>query len=248
MLFFNQSRLLEKEIPVKPFNEVKAQYDALVKAAKELIAIKQDDTSYVVEEPMQVVLDMAGGISIAQNNPQFLEDATEDLVRYVTSERIEEKQRKKYESHVRAYRRQMVGSPFELWGKTVEGSEFNWNDYKGKIVLIDFTASWCGPCRVEMPNIVEMYEKYHGKGLEVVSIGVSDKTENLKKMIEEDKITFTMISEELSEGDSRGLPSDYYAVIIIPQIFLIGKDGRIVATNLRGPTLRDSVEKQFASE
>jgi len=59
---------------------------------------------------------------------------------------------------------------------------------------------------------------------------------------------FPMISEELSKGDSRGLPSDYYGVNGIPEIFLIGKDGRIIATGLRGPTLRDTVEKQFTGK
>ena len=139
----------------------------------------------------------------------------------------------------------MVGSPFELWGKTVDGNDFNWDDYKDKVVLIEFTASWCGPCRGEMPNIVEVYNQYHGKGLEVVSIGYEDTTDNLKKMIEEDKVPFTMISEELSKDDPRRLPSGYYGVDGIPEIFLIGKDGRIIATGLRGATLRDAVEKQF---
>jgi hypothetical protein len=54
-----------------------------------------------------------------------------------------------------------------------------------------------------------------------------------------------MISEELSKDHSRGLPSTYYGISGIPEIFLIGKDGRIIATNLRGPTLRDAVDKQF---
>jgi peroxiredoxin len=99
-----------------------------------------------------------------------------------------------------------------------------------------------------MPNVVEMYNKFHDKGLEVICVGHEDKTENLKKMIEEDKIAFPMISEELFKGDSRGIPSDYYGVNGIPEIFLIGKDGRIAATNLRDVTLRDTVEKQFVGD
>ncbi len=144
----------------------------------------------------------------------------------------------------------MVGSSFELWGKTVDGVDFRWSDYAG-IVLIDFTASWCGPCRAEMPNVVEMYEKYHDRGLEVVCVGYEDKTDALKKMMKEDNISFTMISEELSGGDGvdpRGLPSFYYGVHGIPEIFLIGQDGRIIATNLRGAELRDRIEKLFAEK
>ena len=99
-----------------------------------------------------------------------------------------------------------------------------------------------------MPNVVDMYHQFHDQGLEVICVGTGDKTDNLKQMIQEDTITFPMISEELSKGDSRGLPSDYYEVHGIPEIFLIGKDGRIIATGLRGPTLRDTVEKQFTGK
>jgi thiol-disulfide isomerase/thioredoxin len=241
-LFFQRSRSLSEKIPKSEFTAIKNEFDTMKEEAKELTALKMRGFSGQLER----TLDMAQEISVANDTPRFLDEVLEDLVRFLTSDRFERK--KENESFLRGYCRRMTGSPFELWGKTVDGNDFNWNDYKGKVVLIDFTASWCGPCREEMPNVVEMYNKYHSKGLEVVCIGYKDTTDNLKKMIEEDKVTFPMISEELSEDNPRGLPSDYYGIRGIPNIFLVGKDGRIVAAELRGPRLRDSVEKQFLDE
>jgi len=242
--FYHQCRLFTDKISTNEFAAVQDEFNAITTEAKELLLLKQ--TKFSPSEPMTSVLNLAQKISEANDTPHFLDDVLEDLVRFLTSDRFERK--KENEAFLRGYRRRMTGSPFELWGKTVEGNDFNWADYKDKIVLIDFTAYWCGPCRQEMPNIVEMYEKYHGKGLEIVCVGAGDTTDNLKKMIEEDRIAFTMISEELSKGDERGIPSEYYGIRGIPDIFLIGKDGRIITSRLRGPTLRDAIEKQFVDK
>ena len=244
-LFYHQCRLFVDTISTHTFAAVKDKFDALKEEAKELASLKTEH-GHSGYGPIARVLDLAQEISIANGTPHLVDDVLEDLIRFVTSDRFEKK--KENEAFLRGYRRRMVGSPFELWGKTVEGNDFNWADYKDKIVLIDFTAYWCSPCRREMPNIVEMYEKHHDKGLEVICVGTGDTTDNLKKMIEEDKIAFAMISEELSKGDERGVPSEYYGIRGIPDIFLIGKDGRIITSRLRGPTLRDAIEKQFVDK
>ena len=225
-LFYNQWRTFTKKISTSEFSKIKNEFDAMKEEAKELTALKQ--TRHSSDGPMEIVLDLAREISVVNDNPCFLDDVLEELVAFVNSDNFEKK--KINEDFLRGYCRRMTGSPFELWGKTIDGNDFNWADYKGKFVLIVFTASWCGPCRAEMPSVVEMYNKYHDNGLEVVCIGYNDKTDNLEKMIEENKIVFPMIPEELTKDDSRGLPSVHYGVNGIPEIFLIGKDGRIIAT------------------
>jgi peroxiredoxin len=236
--FYQQWRLFKEKIPKHEWSTIKDEFNALKEESKELMGLEK------INHPPEIVLDLAREISLAQKNPRFLEEVLEELVRFVTDAQYG----KLNEAFLRGYCRRMVDAPFELWGKTVDGKDFHWTDYKGKIVLIDFTALGCGPCREEMPNIVELYNKFHDQGLEVVCVGSFDTTDNLKQMIEEDKITFPMISEELSEGDSRGIPTEYYAVHAIPTIFLVGKEGRIIADELRGPVLRDTGEKQFAGK
>jgi thiol-disulfide isomerase/thioredoxin len=243
-LFYQRWRTFTEKIAISEFSTIKNEFEAIKEEAKELTALKR--TKHLPTGPMEIVLDLAREISTVNDNSRFLDDVLEEMVRFVTSDHFDNDD--VTESFLRGYRRRMVGSPFELWGKTVDGNDFNWTDYKEKVILVNFTASWCGPCREEMPNIVEMHEKYHKKGLEIVFIGVRDTTDNLKKMTEEDKVGFPMISEELSKEDSRGLPSTHYSIFGVPSIFLVDKNGRIIATGLRDHVLRDTIEKHFAEK
>ena len=214
--------------------------------AKELSATNKA-YNYDHVGPLTTLLKMAQSIALEKNRPEFLDSTLNELVQFTHSKEYTavHDDQVKTEKKLRGYCRRMVGCPFELYGKTVDGNDFCWDDYRGKFVLIDFTASWCGPCRAEMPNLLEIYRLYHDKGLEIVAVGVRDTTENLKKQVVEDKIPWTMISEELDHDKDREHPSDYYGVNGIPEIFLVGKDGKILATSLRGATLRSKMDDLF---
>jgi peroxiredoxin len=104
---------------------------------------------------------------------------------------------------------------------------------KGKVVLLDFWASWCGPCRKANPHVVEMYNKYKSKGFEVFSVSL-DKQESKDKWIEaikQDGLIWSNHVSDLKFWDSA--PAAVYGVRAIPKTFLIGKDGKIVAVNPR---------------
>ena len=105
----------------------------------------------------------------------------------------------------------------------------------GKVALIDFWASWCGPCRAEIPNIAEMHKKYADKGLVVVGLNVWDKPEAQQKTIE------TMNMTWLQLADTTKVATDTYGVNGIPQIMLIGKDGVIAARDLRGEAIEAAI-------
>lgn len=129
------------------------------------------------------------------------------------------------------------GKPFlDITGKTPEGKDIKLSDYagKGKVVLVDFWASWCGPCIAEMPNVVKAYEQYKAKGLEIVGVSLDNKEENWKKALAEHKMTWPQLSD-LKGWKSQGAID--YTVKGIPATVLIGADGTIIARNLRGPQL-----------
>lgn len=120
-----------------------------------------------------------------------------------------------------------------------DGKEQRLSDYvgKGDYVLADFWASWCGPCRMELPNIKKIYDKYNGKGLTVIGIVVWDKPEDTRKAIEEEQIPWPQI---LNAGH---VPTDIYGIQGIPHIILFGPDGTIIARNLRGDDMAAKVDE-----
>jgi peroxiredoxin len=121
-----------------------------------------------------------------------------------------------------------------------EGKEIALSDYvgKGKYVLIDFWASWCGPCRQENPNVVKLYNDYKDKGFEIVGISLDADKNSWVKAIADDKITWPQMSD-LKHWENEG--AKLYNVRSIPATVLIDKDGIIIADKLRGEQLRNKI-------
>jgi thiol-disulfide isomerase/thioredoxin len=115
-----------------------------------------------------------------------------------------------------------------------QGNEFDLAKLKGKVVLVDFWATWCGPCVAEMPNVIAAYEKFHDKGFEIVGISLDQDKDSLLKFIEEQKMPWPQYF------DGKGWENEIagrYGIRGIPATFLVGKDGKIAASNLRGGAL-----------
>lgn len=122
-----------------------------------------------------------------------------------------------------------------------DGKKVSLSDYagKGKYILVDFWASWCGPCRGETPNMKEIYKKYKGDKFEIVGIAVWDKPEDTQKAIAEDKVEWPQII------NAQEIPTKMYGVRGIPHIILIGPDGTILARNLRGDAMKSRVAREL---
>jgi thiol-disulfide isomerase/thioredoxin len=118
------------------------------------------------------------------------------------------------------------------------GEKISLSSFKGKVVLIDFWASWCGPCRAANPQVVKLYKKYKDKGFEVFGVSFDEKTSAWKRAIKTDKITYSqVIDTNIWEGEV----AYKYGVEAIPMSFLLDKEGKIVAIDLEGTALEEAV-------
>lgn len=130
----------------------------------------------------------------------------------------------------------------DLVGPTPDGDTYSLSKMRGKYVLIDFWASWCGPCRRENPNVVALYNKYKAKGFEILGVSLDREEGAWKKAIEQDNLTWPHIS------DLKGWKSDHaalYSVNSIPQTLLLDPQGKIIQRNLRGEQLADKLRELF---
>lgn len=152
------------------------------------------------------------------------------------------KQGKEVEETIMSYAKNAIGEPAQLFTqKDMNGKEIDFQGVnKGKVLLLDFWASWCGPCRRENPNVVAAYEKYHKKGFEILGISLDKDKTKWKAAVEKDKLTWQNLSD-LKGWDNE--VAKMYAIRSIPSNFLIDANGIIIAKNLRGEDLEKKLEE-----
>lgn len=121
-----------------------------------------------------------------------------------------------------------------------EGKPIQLSSLRGKVVLIDFWASWCGPCRQENPNVVKLYQQYNPKGLEILGVSLDKSKEDWLKAIKDDKLSWKHVSDlKYWENATARL----YSVNSIPQTYLLDKDGKIIAKGLKGEQLEAKLKE-----
>ncbi len=128
-----------------------------------------------------------------------------------------------------------IGQPVEIAGPTLDGGQFDLADCRGKVVLVDFWATWCPPCLAELPNLRAAYQKYHAQGLEVVGVSFDHERSALEQFQKDNPLPWPQIFFEGPEA--RGFDNPLgrrYGIGSIPCLLLIDREGKLLARNMRG--------------
>jgi thiol-disulfide isomerase/thioredoxin len=133
----------------------------------------------------------------------------------------------------------LVGQPLEVAGVTVDGLPFDWKAYRGRVVLVDFWATWCGPCKAELPHLKQAFDRFHAQGFEIVGISLDRDRAALEKFLAENPLGWPILFHEGGQHPLAEQPN----VRAIPFTLLVDRAGNIVAQNVHGPALIEQIEQ-----
>lgn len=206
-----------------------------------------------IEEKEKTIKDFVLGLNksfvpyLAVTYPSFINEPDSVLYTHAIKSASELEPNSNYTNELKArwnsIKNLMIGGTApNITQTTPDGQKLSLHDLRGKVVLLDFWASWCGPCRRENPNNVRLYKKYSSKGFEIFGVSFDSDGNKWKQAIAADSLNWKHVSDLKGWGNSA---KDPYKVEGIPLTFLLDKEGHIIAKGLRGAQLEAKLHEIF---
>lgn len=215
--------------------------------AEELTALVGRLKKYLAEQPLDpagIRLAMTAGQAIEQSGEDKLAAETyRDLAKLFAKSDVEGISDLVKTLEGSARRLSLVDNKMHLEGKTLEGKDFDWDGYRGKVVLVDFWATWCGPCRAMLPQLVELHEQYRDRGFDIVGVNLDDEAEAVESFLKANELPWATLFD--NHEDAKESMGRYYGIRVIPTTVLVGKDGKVLATNLHGEQINQALADQL---
>lgn len=234
-----QVSLQERFLAAKNANDQEAINQLMLEGQAGMDTMEQALISLLTEKGPSLSAIQAMQYISERPNLDFLENFAEKMLAVLPSDAMV----KGWYDRIQLLAATKVGaSAPDLQYPTPTGETFGLSQLKGKYVLIDFWASWCGPCRAENPNLVNAYNIYKDQGFTVLGVSLDQNGEKWVDAIAQDGLVWDQVSDL---GGWRSQAAAQYGVSAIPANFLVDPEGKIIATDLRGPALHTKLQEIF---